>query len=129
MSCRTTRAAAAVAASILAGGCAVTPENVCGRGEVEILERVDWYRGMDSLPVRTFTGTLGLAPPAPAAGGRAYAFTLDGVNVFVTGTRLVDLMQKWVGRRVVIRGRTTNVGSGPEIWPGTISCLDEEAQG
>ncbi len=120
---------AVTAALLLGGGCAVTPDNVCGRGEVEILARTRWYRGMETIPVQTFTGTLGLGQAAPAPEGvRFYAFTLDGVNVFVTEPRLIARMRNWVGRKVVIRGKTTNVGFGQEIWPGSISCADREAQ-
>jgi hypothetical protein len=101
-----------------------TPKEACERGEVPVFTKEAWYQEFES-PEQTFTGPLAFVPPYEMAGGRYRAFNVGETAVYGGPDETIDLMKVWVGKTVRIQGKLVDLGFGPEIWPGTITCATE----
>jgi hypothetical protein len=105
-----------------------TPKEACERGEVPVFTKEAWYQEFES-PEQTFTGPLAFVPPYEMAGGRYRAFNVGETAIYGGPDETIDLMKAWVGKTVLIHGKLVDLGFGPEIWPGTITCATEAEPG
>ena len=95
----------------------------CAEGRVNVFATELWYLE-DVNPVAEYSGNLTANPnPDQSPGGRLIAYVLEETPVYQGGDESFLFLRQFLDRDVLIRGKLTDVGFGPELWPGTIECV------
>jgi hypothetical protein len=66
-------------------------------------------------------GVVGKPCPSITLGGRGLCFAFEGTPLYAEGPEARAIFEPLVGKRVSLRGKRVDIGSGPEIWPALVS--------
>lgn len=110
-------------ASAILGGCDGSIPTAPPRcTTVTVFATEQWYM-QRSEPEREFSGELEFRNTPSTPNGRDHRFFLANTPVYSGGTTSEAIFSDAAGAAITIRGKTVDVGFGPEIWSAALtSC-------
>jgi hypothetical protein len=99
---------------LLGSGCGSIPSCV----ESMDIFRAETFYAERAEPEVTRTGRLSKNCPPPSPNGRDHCYFVDGLPVY-SGNRS-EVLDRYVGAQVTLRGKRVTIMDAAEFWPATI---------